>query len=210
MLAALQILSIIKEQGKKASEVLRVLILCLKVLKNVRFEIGAKPLEQKLFKTRFKEAETTLSGSGRLLVRPSGTEPLIRVMAEGDNADMVKNIVDNLCAVMGKQSIMGNVAVIGSQWGDEGKGKIVDWLSSRADVVVRFQGGHNAGHTLVIDGVEYKLHLLPSGIVREENCRLSAMVLLSILGHCWVKSKPLQKKGVKVSPQSLKWLKTSI
>ncbi len=62
---------------------------------------------------------------------------------------------------------MSNVAVIGSQWGDEGKGKIVDWLSSRADVVVRFQGGHNAGHTLVIDGVEYKLHLLPSGIVRK-------------------------------------------
>ena len=62
---------------------------------------------------------------------------------------------------------MTNVAVIGSQWGDEGKGKIVDWLSERADLVVRFQGGHNAGHTLVIDGVEYKLSLLPSGIVRE-------------------------------------------
>jgi len=61
---------------------------------------------------------------------------------------------------------MANVAVIGSQWGDEGKGKIVDWLSEKADVVVRFQGGHNAGHTLVIDGVEYKLSLLPSGIVR--------------------------------------------
>ena len=61
---------------------------------------------------------------------------------------------------------MKNVAVIGAQWGDEGKGKIVDWLSSRADVVVRFQGGHNAGHTLVIDDVEYKLSLLPSGIVR--------------------------------------------
>ena len=61
---------------------------------------------------------------------------------------------------------MTNVAVIGSQWGDEGKGKIVDWLSERADLVVRFQGGHNAGHTLVIDGVEYKLSLLPSGIVR--------------------------------------------
>ena len=56
---------------------------------------------------------------------------------------------------------MANVAVIGAQWGDEGKGKIVDWLSSRADVVVRFQGGHNAGHTLVIEGVEYKLSLLP-------------------------------------------------
>ena len=61
---------------------------------------------------------------------------------------------------------MTNVAVIGSQWGDEGKGKIVDWLSERADLVVRFQGGHNAGHTLVIGGVEYKLSLLPSGIVR--------------------------------------------
>ena len=61
---------------------------------------------------------------------------------------------------------MANVAVVGSQWGDEGKGKIVDWLSERADVVVRFQGGHNAGHTLVIDGKTYKLSLLPSGVVR--------------------------------------------
>lgn len=61
---------------------------------------------------------------------------------------------------------MTNVVVVGSQWGDEGKGKIVDWLSDRADVVVRFQGGHNAGHTLVVDGVTYKLHLLPSGVVR--------------------------------------------
>ena len=62
---------------------------------------------------------------------------------------------------------MVNVVVIGSQWGDEGKGKIVDWLSSQADIVVRFQGGHNAGHTLVIDSVTYKLRLLPSGIVRK-------------------------------------------
>ena len=62
---------------------------------------------------------------------------------------------------------MKNVVVVGSQWGDEGKGKIVDWLSSEADVVIRFQGGHNAGHTLVIDGKTYKLRLLPSGIVRK-------------------------------------------
>ncbi|MEO0619919.1 MAG: adenylosuccinate synthase [Pseudomonadota bacterium] len=62
---------------------------------------------------------------------------------------------------------MANVVVVGSQWGDEGKGKIVDWLSERADVVARFQGGHNAGHTLVIDGKTYKLSLLPSGVVRE-------------------------------------------
>ena len=61
---------------------------------------------------------------------------------------------------------MQNVVVVGSQWGDEGKGKIVDWLSEQADIVVRFQGGHNAGHTLVIDGKVYKLKLLPSGIVR--------------------------------------------
>ena len=70
---------------------------------------------------------------------------------------------------------MANVVVIGSQWGDEGKGKIVDWLSLRADVVARFQGGHNAGHTLVINGEVYKLSLLPSGIVREGK--------LSIIGN---------------------------
>ncbi len=98
---------------------------------------------------------------------------------------------------------MGNVAVIGSQWGDEGKGKIVDWLSSRADVVVRFQGGHNAGHTLVIDGVEYKLHLLPSGVVRENT--------ISIIGNGvvvdpWALLKEIdaiRAKGVDINPQKL-------
>ena len=70
---------------------------------------------------------------------------------------------------------MKNVVVVGSQWGDEGKGKIVDWLSSEADIVVRFQGGHNAGHTLVIDGITYKLRLLPSGIVRKNK--------ISIIGN---------------------------
>ena len=70
---------------------------------------------------------------------------------------------------------MKNIAVVGSQWGDEGKGKIVDWLSSQADIIVRFQGGHNAGHTLVIDGVTYKLRLLPSGIVRKNK--------ISIIGN---------------------------
>lgn len=98
---------------------------------------------------------------------------------------------------------MANVAVIGSQWGDEGKGKIVDWLSSRADVVVRFQGGHNAGHTLVIDGVTYKLHLLPSGIVRKGK--------LSIIGNGVVidpwallaEMAEVKSKGVEITPQSL-------
>src|SRR5258707_6747422 len=70
---------------------------------------------------------------------------------------------------------MANVAVIGAQWGDEGKGKIVDWLSERAEVVVRFQGGHNAGHTLVIGNQTYRLALLPSGVVREGK--------LSIIGN---------------------------
>src|SRR6516165_2436416 len=70
---------------------------------------------------------------------------------------------------------MGNVVVVGAQWGDEGKGKIVDWLSERADVVVRFQGGPNAGHTLVVGNVEYKLSLLPSGVVRPDK--------LSIIGN---------------------------
>ncbi len=69
---------------------------------------------------------------------------------------------------------MANVVVVGTQWGDEGKGKIVDWLSERADIVVRYQGGHNAGHTLVVDGVSYKLSLLPSGLVRGK---------LSIIGN---------------------------
>jgi adenylosuccinate synthase len=98
---------------------------------------------------------------------------------------------------------MKNVVVVGAQWGDEGKGKIVDWLSSRADVVVRFQGGHNAGHTLVIDGVTYKLNLLPSGIVRTGK--------LSIIGNGvvvdpWALLNEIEKiaeKGVKVSPENL-------
>ena len=79
---------------------------------------------------------------------------------------------------------MANVVVVGSQWGDEGKGKIVDWLSEQADIVVRFQGGHNAGHTLVIDGVTYKLSLLPSGVARSGK--------LSVIGN-----------GVVIDPQAL-------
>jgi adenylosuccinate synthase len=99
---------------------------------------------------------------------------------------------------------MANVAVIGSQWGDEGKGKIVDWLSERADVVVRFQGGHNAGHTLVIDGVSYKLSLLPSGVVRPGK--------LAVIGNGVVvdphalmdEIARLKGQGVEVSPQNLR------
>lgn len=98
---------------------------------------------------------------------------------------------------------MSNVAVIGSQWGDEGKGKIVDWLSSRADVVVRFQGGHNAGHTLVIDGKEYKLHLLPSGIVRPDKV---SMIGNGVVISPWALMKEIatvKEQGVKITPENL-------
>jgi len=99
---------------------------------------------------------------------------------------------------------MANVAVVGAQWGDEGKGKIVDWLSLEADVVVRFQGGHNAGHTLVIDGVTYKLALLPSGIVRRGK--------LSVIGNGVVvdphfliaEIERLRAQGVDITPDNLK------
>ncbi|MEG9883932.1 MAG: adenylosuccinate synthase [Hyphomicrobiales bacterium] len=99
---------------------------------------------------------------------------------------------------------MANVVVVGAQWGDEGKGKIVDWLSQRADVVVRFQGGHNAGHTLVVGGIVYKLSLLPSGIVRHGK--------LSIIGNGvvidpWALNEEiirLRRQGAVVSPDNLR------
>jgi len=99
---------------------------------------------------------------------------------------------------------MANVVVVGSQWGDEGKGKIVDWLSQQADIVVRFQGGHNAGHTLVIGGVTYKLSLLPSGVVRPGK--------LSVIGNGVVldpralldEIERLRGQGVSVTPDSLR------
>ena len=97
---------------------------------------------------------------------------------------------------------MGNVAVIGSQWGDEGKGKIVDWLSSRADVVVRFQGGHNAGHTLVIDGVEYKLNLLPSGVVRQNKISMLGNGVVICPWSLLKEMEAIQDKGVTVTPDN--------
>jgi adenylosuccinate synthase len=98
---------------------------------------------------------------------------------------------------------MANVAVIGAQWGDEGKGKIVDWLSARADVVVRFQGGHNAGHTLVIDGVTYKLSLLPSGVVRPGKF---AVIGNGVVVDPWAlvdEIERLKGLGVSVTPENL-------
>ena len=98
---------------------------------------------------------------------------------------------------------MTNVAVIGAQWGDEGKGKIVDWLSSRADVVVRFQGGHNAGHTLVIGGVEYKLSLLPSGIVRPGKLSVIGNGVVIDPHHLIAEIAQLRGQGAEISPDSL-------
>ncbi|MDB2682935.1 adenylosuccinate synthase [Alphaproteobacteria bacterium] len=98
---------------------------------------------------------------------------------------------------------MGNVAVIGSQWGDEGKGKIVDWLSNRADVVVRFQGGHNAGHTLVIDGVTHKLSLLPSGIVRGGKVSVIGNGVVVDPWALLAEIKRVRENGVDVSPDHL-------
>jgi adenylosuccinate synthase len=99
---------------------------------------------------------------------------------------------------------MANVVVVGSQWGDEGKGKIVDWLSEKADIVVRFQGGHNAGHTLVVDGVTYKLSLLPSGVVRPG--KLSVIGNGVVLDPCALVEEiaRLKGQGVEVTPESLR------
>ena len=104
---------------------------------------------------------------------------------------------------------MANVAVIGAQWGDEGKGKVVDWLASRADIVVRFQGGHNAGHTLVVGNQTYKLSLLPSGLVRGK---------LGIIGngvvvdpeHFLVEIAKVRAQGLNVSPETLRVAENAI
>ena len=97
---------------------------------------------------------------------------------------------------------MGNVAVVGAQWGDEGKGKIVDWLSNRADVVVRFQGGHNAGHTLVVGDKVYKLSLLPSGLVQGKPSIIGSGVVVDPW-HLLEEIAKLEGQGVAISPDIL-------
>ena len=91
---------------------------------------------------------------------------------------------------------MSNIVVVGTQWGDEGKGKIVDWLSNKADLVVRFQGGHNAGHTLVIDDNVFKLSLLPSGIVRDNTIVLIGNGVVIDLFHLAKEIKQLEEKNI--------------
>jgi len=98
---------------------------------------------------------------------------------------------------------MANITIIGSQWGDEGKGKIVDWLASRADVVVRFQGGHNAGHTLVIDGKIYKLHLLPSGIVRPGKMSIIGNGVVVDPWALMAEISALREQGIEITPKNL-------
>ncbi len=99
---------------------------------------------------------------------------------------------------------MANVVVVGAQWGDEVKGKIVDWLSLEADIVVRFQGGHNAGHTLVIGGKVFKLALLPSGIVRPGKLSVIGNGVVLDPYHLAWEIEGLRAQGVEVSPANLK------
>jgi adenylosuccinate synthase len=98
---------------------------------------------------------------------------------------------------------MANVVVVGAQWGDEGKGKLVDWLSERADVIARFQGGHNAGHTLVIGNTVYKLSLLPSGIVRGGKLSVIGNGVVVDPWHLVAEIEKLRGQGVEISPENL-------
>ncbi|MBF9058226.1 adenylosuccinate synthase [Rhodobacterales bacterium HKCCSP123] len=98
---------------------------------------------------------------------------------------------------------MANVVVVGAQWGDEGKGKIVDWLSERADVIARFQGGHNAGHTLVIDGAVYKLHALPSGVVRGGKLSVIGNGVVLDPWHLLQEIETIRAQGVEITPETL-------
>ena len=98
---------------------------------------------------------------------------------------------------------MANVVVVGAQWGDEGKGKIVDWLSERADVIARFQGGHNAGHTLVIGGTTYKLHALPSGVVRPGKLSVIGNGVVLDPWHLADEIEGMRAMGVEITPETL-------
>ena len=98
---------------------------------------------------------------------------------------------------------MANVVVVGAQWGDEGKGKIVDWLTERADVVCRFHGGHNAGHTLVVDGEVYKLQILPSGVLRKNALSVIGNGVVLDPWHFVEEMEALRSRGVEIDPDRL-------
>ncbi len=99
---------------------------------------------------------------------------------------------------------MANVVIVGTQWGDEGKGKIVDWLSERADVIARFQGGHNAGHTLVINGAVYKLHALPSGVLREGKLSIIGNGVVLDPWHLVAEIDEIRAQGIEITPETLR------
>jgi len=103
----------------------------------------------------------------------------------------------------GEDRFMANVVVVGTQWGDEGKGKIVDWLSERADVIARFQGGHNAGHTLVVGGEVYKLHALPSGVVRGGKLSVIGNGVVLDPWHLLKEIEGIRAQGVEITPETL-------
>ena len=98
---------------------------------------------------------------------------------------------------------MANVVVVGAQWGDEGKGKIVDWLSERADVIARFQGGHNAGHTLVVGSEVYKLHALPSGVARGGKLSVIGNGVVLDPWHLIEEIQTVRAQGVRITPETL-------
>ena len=98
---------------------------------------------------------------------------------------------------------MTGVVIVGSQWGDEGKGKIVDWLSSQADIVIRFQGGHNAGHTLVINNETFKLNILPSGILRKGKISIIGNGVVLDLAAFQKEVAGLKERGVDITPSNL-------
>src|SRR6201985_1047755 len=138
----------------------------------------------------------------------SGCGPRMRLARDGDPTGRDRIFSNRSClnkeSCRGTSCEMGNVVVVGAQWGDEGKGKIVDWLSEQADIVVRFQGGHNAGHTLVINGETYKLALLPSGVLRPSK--------LAVIGNGVVfdpqafldEGTKVRGQGVAISPENLR------
>jgi adenylosuccinate synthase len=139
--------------------------------------------------------------SRRIVALPcfAGRHPLSGIKA----AAGIPTQCEHLSAWWGKV-LMANVVVVGSQWGDEGKGKIVDWLSEQADIVVRFQGGHNAGHTLVIDGITYKLSLLPSGVLRPGKLSIIGNGVVLDLHALVEEIDRLKAQNVTVTPDNLR------
>ena len=151
---------------------------------------------------RRRTAHAAPGGDARLYSRP----PIVYASSAMGPGSSLLSLAPGFCLFedRGERATMANVVVVGAQWGDEGKGKIVDWLSFVADVVVRFQGGHNAGHTLVIDGKVFKLALLPSGIVRPGKLSVIGNGVVLDPYHLVEEIEKLSSQGVEVTPANLK------